>query len=218
MPRRRNILPELVRLVRNVAFDLRYGGFAGGTVSTRVPGARSAGNTDYAVMPELFEGRIREDDVLVDVGCGKGRVLNWWLRFHGRNRIVGLELLEALADGTRRRLRRHRNVEVISGDAIENLPQDGTLFFLFNPFDAATLARFKARLRELGQSGPERRVLYYAPVHLEVFAEDPEWCVTVHQVRPPPAGKFEERHARLAEIRWRGLAPGDQGRGLIHAP
>lgn len=196
----------IVRLARNLAFDLRYGGFSGGTVEARTPGARATGNTDYAVMKQLFEGRIEKNDVLVDVGCGKGRVINWWLRYHGKNRIFGLELLEEVAAATQRRLRRYPNVRIVAGDAIANLPEEGTLFFLFNPFDAAIMTRFKARLAEMcrGRSRPPR-VLYYAPLHLEVFGDDPDWKVTVHPVTPTKAGKFEERHARLAEIRWNGV-------------
>jgi hypothetical protein len=204
MRRVRRLLHAVVRLARNVLFDLKYGGFAGGTVEARHKGARATGNTPYELMPHLFKGRIRPDDVLVDVGCGKGRVINWWLENDRSQRIVGLELLEEVAAATKTRLRRYANVTIVPGDAIKNLPEDGTLFFLFNPFDADTLMRFKERLRELCQSNPKRRLLYFAPVHLEVFSEDPDWDVAIHPVEAPPAGKFEERHKRLAEITWRG--------------
>ena len=204
MQRHRRLVPEVARLLRNVAFDLKYGAFLGGTVAARSPGAHASGNTDYAVMDQFFRGRIHEHDVLVDVGCGRGRVLNWWLRYHGTHRIVGIELLEEVAAATAARLRSYSNVQVIAGDALENLPSDGTLFFLFNPFDAPTMARFKERFRALCRANPARRLLYYAPVHLDIFAQDPEWRVVVQPVQAPAAGKFEERHARLAEITWRG--------------
>lgn len=200
---RRAVL-KAVRLVRNVAFDLRYGAFLGGTVSARNPGARATGNTDYWLMDQLFRGRIRPDDVLVDIGCGRGRVLNWWLRYHRAQRIYGLELLDEVAAQTATRLRKYANVRILSGDAIANLPTDGTFFYLFNPFDAETMTKFKARMRELCLENERRRILYFAPLHVDVFASDPEWRVTVHEVAPPPVGVFEERHRTVAEIAWKG--------------
>src|SRR4249919_4103205 len=69
------------RLSRNVVIDLRYGPFLGGTVSTRYrhEGAHPVGNSDYLVLRAIFEGRVQDGDLLVDVGCGRGRVLNHWL-------------------------------------------------------------------------------------------------------------------------------------------
>ena len=61
--------------------DLRYGGLLRGTLPNRFLhlGAHHAANTPYFILPIIFDGIIHDDDVLVDVGCGKGRVLNWWL-------------------------------------------------------------------------------------------------------------------------------------------
>jgi len=100
---------RLVRLARNIVFDLRYGAFLGGVIPTRYlgTGAVNVANSDYAVLPHLFDRLIEHDDVLVDVGCGKGRVLNWWLRFYPHHRIVGIELDGEVAEKTRHRLRRH---------------------------------------------------------------------------------------------------------------
>jgi hypothetical protein len=53
-------------------------------------------NSDYAALEQIFRNRIRPVDVLVDVGCSTGRVINLWLEQGPSNRIVGLE-----ADGGR---------------------------------------------------------------------------------------------------------------------
>jgi hypothetical protein len=34
----------------------------------------------------------------------------------------------------------------LTGNALENLPSDGTLFFLFNPFAREVVDRFRVRL------------------------------------------------------------------------
>lgn len=56
-------------------------------------GANGVYHTDYSVINTIFSlVPIGEQDVLVDVGCGKGRVINYWLSQGYTNKMVGLEL------------------------------------------------------------------------------------------------------------------------------
>src|SRR5262249_53020415 len=119
----------------------------------------------------------RPDDVVVDVGCGKGRALNWLLRHHPGNRIVGIELDPEICAATAARLRKYAHVEVLCGDALELLPADGTLFYLFNPFDAAVMERFRDRLAELRAGTGRTRVVYYNVKALELFEDDARFAV-----------------------------------------
>lgn len=194
------------RCFRNAVFDLRYGGFAGGYRRNPNAGSNGAGNTDYAVMAQIFDGRICKSDVLVDVGCGKGRVINWWLHCGLQNTIIGIEQLEDVAAKLRHRLRRWKNVTIRSGDALSNLPENGTVFYLFNPFEADVMERFKDTLvRVVGNRSIT--VIYFACVHVGVFKNDPRWSVREVTVHPPNVGFFEDRHRRLAIIRLRQLEP-----------
>lgn len=147
----------------------------GGVLPSRfaATGSKGVQSTSYRVLPQLFEGRVRDDDVLVDVGCGRGRVLSWWLRRGYRNRMIGLELDDEIAADTRRRLARYPQVSIVSGDAVEKLPDTGTLFFLFNPFDRATLVRFRDKLA--GTARDSVRAVYYNALHIDVFGGDPGW-------------------------------------------
>ena len=187
----------------NLACDLRFGEILRGEVETRFSelGAEGTGNTSYYALSLFFRGEtIAEDDVLVDVGCGKGRVINWWLSRGLRNRIVGLELDPELAAHTRHRLRSYPNVTIISGDGIENLPSDGTLFFLFNPFHRPVVSCYKERLLQL----PRRdkiRIYYYNCVHADVFENDSRF--SVEKRKPIPDGSS----AMLREILQRLLEP-----------
>lgn len=167
------------RLARNVVLDLRYGGFLGGTIRSRYRylGAHDTANSEYDVLAQIFEGRITPTDVLVDVGCGKGRVLNWWLSQGLTNRIIGIELDPRIAAATRRRLRKYPNVAILTGDALALLPREGTLFFLFNPFAAWLLPRLKERLEAVAGSRPDVRIIYDNPPDLAMFRDDPAWTV-----------------------------------------
>jgi hypothetical protein len=112
--------------------------------------------------------------------------------------MIGIELNESIAQETRSRLRRHGNVTILTGDAIERLPEDGTIFYLFNPFDADVMRRFKCRLNGIASaSGRTITVVYYNSKHGEVFQSDPT-CKIEHgdalhpyaiiSIRPGPLG------------------------------
>jgi hypothetical protein len=139
---------------------------------------------DYAQLDYLFrrnELPIHESDVLVDVGCGKGRVINYWLGRGLKNRIIGLELDESIAAKTRLRLARYPNVEIITGDATVNLPEDGTLFFLFNPFGPDVLKRFMEQWKRL----PGARMIYWYCLHLDVIDLDSSWILEALRTGDP---------------------------------
>jgi SAM-dependent methyltransferase len=176
--------------------DLRYGAFIGGVRKTRLAefGAHDTANSDYDVLPHIFRDRVRASDMLVDVGCGKGRVLNWWLDEYPTNRIVGIELDSQIAASTRQRLRRFENVAVITGDALDILPPKGTIFYLFNPFDEDVMRKFSRRLLDGAVERRDYVVLYYNPVHVDAFASV-DWSIDFDEL-----AKVQGAH-RLAVIR-----------------
>src|SRR5690349_8783264 len=112
---------KAIRLAKNAAIDLRYGGFLGGstTSSHLLRGAYETVNSDYTVLSQIVPPVIRPDDVVVDVGCGRGRFINFLLYRGYLNRIIGIELNAEIAERTRLRLRRHRTVEIRCGNAID---------------------------------------------------------------------------------------------------
>src|SRR5579884_3532730 len=173
------LAPRMMRrapkIVRNAVRDLRYGSFLGGTVRTRYAhlGAHDVGNVEYEDLPPLFApADVQPDDVIVDVGAGKGRSINWLLERYPRNRIVGIELAPEIAAQTARRLRRFGNVSIVAGDATELLPSDGTVFYLFNPFDASVMRRFIDAFLADGMS-PRRRIVYHNCKDVALFRDDP---------------------------------------------
>jgi hypothetical protein len=167
-------------IARNLIRDLRYGRPLGGTIKSRYAeaGARDVGNADYGDLAILFAAaEVSPDDVIVDVGCGKGRPINWLLSHHRANRIYGIELDPGVCAATARRLRRFRNVTILNGDATALLPPEATLFYLFNPFGEEVMRRFVAALTELPPASRRRRVIYYNYKHLELFQDDPRFEV-----------------------------------------
>ena len=182
-----------LRSLPNLFHDLRRGAYLGGSGSSRPrqPGAYRAQSADYADLSVLFSSgdlRVRPDDVLVDVGCGRGRVLNWWLDHGVRVPIVGIEIDAEIAHQTRRRLASASNVTILTGDAVDLLPPNGTLVYLYNPFDQRTMRRFEARLSARGRVSDRLRIVYYNALHADVFRWSGRWTVTpMHAGLPYPA-------------------------------
>ena len=169
-------------MVQNARLDLRYGIRAGGVEPSFAEGANLTLSSQVSALSILFEPSrcpIRPGDVLVDVGCGRGRVIAYWLSQGITNRIIGIEINPGIARDTARRLRAHRNVSIVSGDVVEVLPEDGTLFFLFHPFDLRVMRRFRDALVARVRALPALRVVYYNPSEIAAFEEDARW-----QVRP----------------------------------
>jgi SAM-dependent methyltransferase len=134
-------------------------------------------STEYGQLQRLFRRvPIAPSDVLVDVGCGKGRVLNYWLSLGLQNRLVGIEVDPEIAAATQKRLKGYPNVTIFTGDALDLLPPDATLLFLFHPFEGDNVRRFKRVLTER-PTGPALTIVYYNSVGLEVFRNDPAFNV-----------------------------------------
>jgi Acetyltransferase (GNAT) domain len=179
----------LARIIRNPVWDLRYGAVLKGVNRSRFEkmGAAETVNTDYAVLPLLFRNLVGESDVLADVGCGKGRVINWWLSQGWSNKLIGIELDPWIAEKTRARLRKYPTVTILTGDVVENIPPEATIFYLYHPFHWPVMGRFKNRLLEtFGERGGVVLV-YYNCTCIDLFKRDSRWEIQELDLRHPGA-------------------------------
>jgi len=163
-------------MLRSALRDLRYGRPLGGTVRSRHEhlGAFHATNSPYEDLDRVFAGvEPAPGETIVDVGCGKGRSLNYLLGRFPRNPIVGIELDPELCRKTARRLQRRSNVTIVCGDASRLIPPEGRFFYLFNPFDGDVTARFAQALLDRGRPAT---IVYYNAKFLDAFA-DPRFTV-----------------------------------------
>ncbi len=159
-------------------------------------------STDYSLMPFLFSSGIEKDDVIVDVGCGQGRVINWFLLMGHVNKIYGIEYESDIAEGTKKRLSKYPNVFIIAGDALHSDINDASFVYLANPFDEALLRQFNEKLKAIARQNLRMTVIYYRTLSLKVFQEDPEWSVEIHTI---PREKLDGR-AYLDDISYRTYA------------
>jgi SAM-dependent methyltransferase len=177
------VIRRAPKIVRNALRDMRYGRPLGGTIGTRYAhlGACDIGNADYDDLAILFSHvDVTPEDVLVDVGCGKGRSTNWFLSRYPGNTIYAIELDPDIHAATAKRLRRHTNVKMLCGDATALLPAEGTIFYLFNPFNEPVMERFIEALLDVkvGADGARpTKVIYYNYKFLDLFQDNPRFSV-----------------------------------------
>ena len=135
--------------------------------------------TRYEAIPYWLLRRIVRlvspcpEDVFFDVGCGKGRALALFSRCPIK-KCVGIEIDPALGEVARRNAAALRGrlapIEIRVQNATEADYDSGTVFFLFNPFGAATLAAVLARIQESLVKLPRRIcIVYYNPLHLDLL-------------------------------------------------
>lgn len=91
--------------------------------------------SDYAVLAKIFKSLyITDDDVFVDLGCGMGRVVNFLVTKGYDCRIIGVEKNTVIAEGCAEIFSRKSRVSIICADVTVATPNEGTVFFIYNPF------------------------------------------------------------------------------------
>jgi SAM-dependent methyltransferase len=171
---------------------------------------------------------VTEEDVFVDLGSGKGRIVLQAARRYPFKRVIGVELspeLNEIASANLERVRprlRCRQVELVTADALQwEIPEDLSVVYLYNPFKGKIFAGVLDRLSEaVARSGRPLRIVYVHPFeHARLAASD-----RVVEQPPPPrlwlmlAGlsrhgvrRYELHPASMSAIRERQLrCPGSR--------
>jgi SAM-dependent methyltransferase len=121
--------------------------------------------------------KLDSDDVLVDFGCGKGRVLTMAALLKLK-KVVGIEIRKTLADAARRNLSRLKGRQteaaVICGDAVSFDPIEGNLFFMYDPFLYKTFTHVLGNIRESLLKAPRNiRIVYFDGRYSEILDNEP---------------------------------------------
>jgi 16S rRNA G966 N2-methylase RsmD len=133
----------------------------------------------YVMISRMFEVlQPTKNDVFLDVGCGKGRVLCCASRLPMK-RVIGIEQNDQLLKIAHRNVERLRGactpVDLICTSAETYSYDDATIVYLYNPFNERITRAMTDRLREsVARSPRELRIAYANPVHANVF-QDSGW-------------------------------------------
>lgn len=194
----RGPLASVAMLLEEVAGTVRYGRATAGTV----PVEELDGDPEHhALETARFRTARRalaavpagcRTGGLVDLGCGRGRVLLMAVAA-GFAPVTGVELAPVLAADARRATRGHP-IEVVAGDAAGfDLPATTATVFLGNPFGPRTLAAVVDQVDAAQAARPRPiAVAYINPVHravlldrgFAVVATDPDFVVLHRSTAP----------------------------------
>lgn len=121
--------------------------------------------TPYLVLERLANsGLLRKNDVLLDYGCGKGRV-DFFISFQTRSKTIGIEYDERIYAGAR-----ENQKTAISADRVcflkhnaedYEVPSEVNRFYFFNPFSVEILRKVMARIIKSYYLDPRRILLFF---------------------------------------------------------
>jgi SAM-dependent methyltransferase len=144
------------------------------TVGLDGPGRVSYAPAGWLDLPRILPRQdVCDDDVFLDLGAGKGRIVLMASRYPFA-RVIGVELCDDLTAIARRnvaacRLRpRCRDIELVTADVVDYaIPDDVSVVYMFNPFDGDVFDTVIERLIESADRRPRRlRLLYrFAAAH-----------------------------------------------------
>lgn len=116
---------------------------------------------------------IGKNSVIIDFGCGLGRVV-FSAAYLGAKHSIGVEFDDDLyraAESNRISSRFQDRVTFVHQDASEfNIPNDANVFFFFNPFGSATMADVIERIEGSIKTSPRKIcIIYFNPIFLDAL-------------------------------------------------
>ena len=121
--------------------------------------------TPYSVLERLANsGLIRKRDVVLDYGCGKGRV-DFFLAYQTRAKTIGIEYDERIyqrAIGNQKTVipKARAEFELARAEAYK-VPAEVNRCYFFNPFSVEILQKVMARITESYYDHPREILLFF---------------------------------------------------------
>lgn len=142
----------------------------------------------YPYIKELIKNiEYNDNDVFVDVGCAWGRLIGYLRNHTNINKFIGVELNEKVARQASKIFNNDKNITIINGNILFNIPKEGTIFYLFNPFDASVLDAFLNEVEKIIDH--DIRVLYLYPEYKDVFRNRKFWYLSsIKNLKPKYMG------------------------------
>lgn len=127
----------------------------------------------WLTLPRVLRrAEVSPEDVFIDFGCGKGRMVLEAALLYRFARVVGVELSPDLAAVARENVERNRRrlrtpqVEIVVSDVLAYpVPDDVTIAFFANPFTGPIFSHVVSGLLASVDRSPRRlRIVYSVPI------------------------------------------------------
>ena len=121
--------------------------------------------TSYCVLERLVSSDlIAEEDVVLDYGCGKGRV-DFFLSYRTKAQTIGIEYDEHIYQGALENLKnvisRVKPQFVLANAETYEVPAEVNRCYFFNPFSVEILHKVMARIIESYYENPREMFLFF---------------------------------------------------------
>ena len=121
--------------------------------------------TDYRVLERLAKsGLIGEDDVVLDYGCGKGRV-GFFLSYRTKAKTIGIEydahIYEDALNNRKASISRIKPDFVLTKGEEYAVPAEVNRCYFFNPFSVEILHKVMARICDSWYEDPREIFLFF---------------------------------------------------------
>ena len=121
--------------------------------------------TPYKVLERLANsGLIRKKDVLLDYGCGKGRV-DFFLSYQAKAKTIGIEyderIYQAAIENKKSAVSGSRCDFVLARAEEYEVPTEVNRYFFFNPFSVELLHKVMARVMDSYYERPREIYLFF---------------------------------------------------------
>ena len=119
--------------------------------------------TPYCVLERLADsGLIGEHDVVLDYGCGKGRV-DFFLAHETKAKTIGIEYDDRIYESAieNRKTAASKAEFVLTRAEAYDVPQDVNRCYFFNPFSVEILHKVMARILESYYESPREVFLFF---------------------------------------------------------
>jgi SAM-dependent methyltransferase len=121
--------------------------------------------TPYCVLERLAEsGLFREEDVVLDYGCGKGRV-GFFLSYQTKANTIGIEyderIYESALENQKTAVSRSKTEFVLGRAEYYKVPPEVNRFYFFNPFSVEILGKVIAEIFQSCNENPREIFLFF---------------------------------------------------------
>lgn len=121
--------------------------------------------TPYSVLQRLANtGLIRKHNMLLDYGCGKGRV-DFFLAYQTRCRCLGVEyddrIYEKAVENQKEAISKERVSFALANAEQFTLPEEIDRIYFFNPFSVEILRKVMARIMESYYEHPRQILCFF---------------------------------------------------------
>ena len=121
--------------------------------------------TPYSVLERLANsGFVRKKDVVLDYGCGKGRV-DFFLAYQTKAKTIGIEyderIYQSSIENQKTAVSKARTEFVLARAEEYEVPSEVNRFYFFNPFSVELLRKVMARIVESYYENPREAFLFF---------------------------------------------------------